>query len=135
MFLKAILIMLKHCCDSSLSNSMPWLPYLEIDPTSCTGSWHRWFPNCEVRIYCYLVRECLKTSIDALQTWRKLALCPPQVPGQMFSLPFLQFLTLFFTSSFSSLKQLCRIPLEQGWSTHEVKACMGQEGIAVQPPS
>lgn len=30
-FLKAILIMLEHCCDSSLSNNVPWLPYLETD--------------------------------------------------------------------------------------------------------
>lgn len=126
--------MLKHCCDSSFSNNMPWLPYLEIDLTSCTDSWCSWFPDCEVEIYCYLVCECLKTSIDALQTWRKLALFPaPGLQADVFPpLPAVSY--TLFTSPFSSLKQLCRIPLEQGWNTHEVKTCMGQEGIVVQPP-
>lgn len=34
-----------------------------------------------------------------------------------------------FTSPFSSLKRLCRIPLEQGWNVHLVKTSLGQEGI------
>lgn len=93
-FLKAILIMLNMaviqvCLIIHLG------PSLEIGLTSCTDSWYSWLPNCGVGTYCYLVCECLKSLIDTLQAWRKLALFPPPVSRQMFSLPFLQFLTFF----------------------------------------